>query len=234
MTPNAIPLGKVLSLAVANAVNPCAFAVLGMMLVSIVAYNPDKKSNVAWAGLAFSAAVFVMYLVYGLVIIKSFALMQYVTGVRPFLYKGLAIIAVLLGVLQLKDAAFYKPGGISTEMPVRWRPSLQRIIGRVTSPVGAFGIGLFVTVFLLPCTIGPYIIMGGMLSIVDMMQAMPTLLLYNLVFISPMLAITLVVYVGLGTAGDVLAWKDQSIRVLHLVAGLVMLVVGVAMWGEWL
>ncbi len=234
MSPSTIPLGKVLSLAVADAVNPCAFAVLGMMLVSIVAYNPDRKSRVAWAGLAFSAAVFIMYLIYGLVIIKSFQIMQYITGVRPFLYKGLGLVAMLLGVLQLKDAAFYKPGGVSTEMPVRWRPTLKGILGRITSPAGAFGTGLFVTVFLLPCTIGPYIIMGGMLSIVEIMQALPTLLLYNLVFISPMLAITLIVYLGLGSAGDVLAWKDRSIRLLHLVAGLVMLAIGVAMWGEWL
>ena len=231
---NEIPLGKVLSLAIADAVNPCAFAVLGMMLVSIVAYNPDRKARVAWAGLAFSAAVFIMYLVYGLVIIKSFELMQYITGVRPFLYKGLGGVAMLLGVLQLKDAAIYTPGGIGTEMPMRWRPTLQGILARITSPVGAFGVGLFVTLFLLPCTIGPYIIMGGMLSFVEIMQAFPTLLLYNLVFVSPMLVITLVVYVGLGTANDVLAWKDRSLRMLHLVAGLVMLAIGLAMWGEWL
>jgi hypothetical protein len=229
-----VPLGKVVFLAIADAVNPCAFAVLAMMLVSIIAYNPHKRSNLIWAGLAFSAAVFVMYLIYGLFIIKSFQVVQAITSSRPFLYKVLAVVAIALGLLQIKDSVFYKPGGATTEMPLRWRPTVKGLMARVTSPAGAFGVGLFVTLFLLPCTIGPYIILGGMLSFMEIVRTLPTLLLYNVIFISPMLAITLVVYAGLSGAGDVQAWKDRNIRLMHLLAGLVILSIGVAMLGEWL
>ena len=69
-----VSLGKVISLALVDAVNPCEFAVLTMLLVSIIAYNPHKKANIIWAGLSFSLAVFIMYLIYGLFIIKSFQL----------------------------------------------------------------------------------------------------------------------------------------------------------------
>jgi hypothetical protein len=229
-----IPLEKVVMLAIADAVNPCEFAVLTMLLVSIIAYNPHKKSNVIWAGLAFSTAVFVMYLVYGLFIIKSFQLMQTITGVRPILYKALGGVAVLLGLLQIKDFFFYKPGSAATEMPVRWRPTVKGIIARVTSPLGAFGVGLFVTLFLLPCTIGPYIILGGMLSFMDIVRTLPILILYNVIFISPMLLITFIVYAGLRRVEDVQNWKDRHIRMMHLIAGLLIFGIGIAMLGEWI
>ena len=229
-----ISLTKVVSLALVDAVNPCEFAVLTMLLVSIIAYNPHKKENIIWAGLSFSLAVFIMYIVYGLFIIKSFQLVQGITTVRPFLYKALGGAAMLLGLLQIKDFFVYKVGSFATEMPVSWRPKVKRIISKVTSPVGAFGVGIFVTLFLLPCTIGPYIILGGMLSFMEILSTLPTLLLYNIIFISPMLLITLVVYFGLSRVEDVQNWKDKNIRILHLIAGLIILGLGIAMLAEWI
>ncbi|GAI89798.1 unnamed protein product, partial [marine sediment metagenome] len=67
-----LTLVKVLSLAAADAVNPCAFAVLLLMLVSIAAYNPGNRRSILYAGLAFIGAVFAMYFVYGLLLIKFY------------------------------------------------------------------------------------------------------------------------------------------------------------------
>ena len=71
-----ISIGYVVTLAVADAVNPCAFAVLTIILVSIIAHNPDNKSQVLWSGLAFALAILIMYPIYGLVIIKSFQMVN--------------------------------------------------------------------------------------------------------------------------------------------------------------
>lgn len=229
-----ISIGNVITLALADAVNPCAFAVLTMLLVAIIAYNPDKRSNIIWAGLAFSLAVFVMYMIYGLFIIKSFQMVQTITAIRPILYKALGAIAVLLGLLQIKDFVHYKEGNIATEMPISWRPKAQKIISGVTSPAGAFGVGLFVTLFLLPCTIGPYVILGGMLSIMEIVKTLPLLFLYNAIFIFPMLAITLIVYFGLSKVEDVQEWKDKNIRILHLIAGGLIMLIGLAMIFGWI
>ena len=43
----------VVSLAVADSINPCDLAILFMILVSIMIYNPNKKSKVLLAGFAF-------------------------------------------------------------------------------------------------------------------------------------------------------------------------------------
>jgi hypothetical protein len=228
-----VSLGKVITLALVDAVNPCEFAVLTMLLVSIIAYNPNKRRDILWAGFAFGVAVFVMYIIYGLFIIKSFQMVQTITAVRPVLYKVLGVIAILLGAFQIKDFFRYKEGSFSTEMPMSWRPKVKKIISGVTSPAGAFAVGLFVTIFLLPCTIGPYVILGGMLSFMEILKTLPMLLLYNAIFILPIVIITLLVYFGLSRVEDVQNWKDKNVRIMHLIAGLLISGIGIAMIFEW-
>ncbi len=228
-----LTLTKILSLAVVDAINPCALAVLTLMLIAILTYNPKKKRDILLAGLAFTCSVFIMYLFYGLVIIKSFQLIQVLTNVRILLYKILGFAAIILGILNLKDAVRYKAGSFLTEMPLSMRPRVKKIISGITSPKGAFIAGLFVTVFLLPCTIGPYVIAGGILSTLELIKTMPFLLLYNLIFILPMVAITLIVYVGFAKVEDVSGWKDQNIKYLHLITGLIMFILGLAIVLGW-
>lgn len=224
-----VSFGKTISLALVDAVNPCAFAVLTMMLVAIISYNPKDKKNIILAGLAFSLSVFVMYMFYGLVIIRFFKIVQAITNIRLILYKVLGVIAIILGLLQIKDFITYKPGGIGTEMPLALRPKVKKIIEGITSPKGAFGVGTFVTIFLLPCTIGPYVILGGMLSFSETLKSIPHLLLYNLIFILPMLLITCIVYLGISRVEDISSWKDKNIRIMHLIAGLIIAILGMAM-----
>jgi len=78
-----------------------------------------------------------------------------------YIFKAFGILAILLGIFNLKDYFFYRPGGLATEMPMKLRPGMKLLIKKITSPKGAFTIGIFVTLFLLPCTIGPYIIASG-------------------------------------------------------------------------
>lgn len=224
-----VTLWKVISLALVDAVNPCALAVLTMILLSIITYNPNKKKTILYSGLAFVAAVIIMYLIYGIVIIKFFQLIQAITSVRLILYKVLGVVAIGLGLLQIKDFITYKAGSFATEMPLSLRPKVKKLISRVTSPKGAFIVGLFVTLFLLPCTIGPYVIMGGILSAFAILKTLPLLLFYNLIFVLPMLVITIVVYFGVGKIDDVSAWKDKNTKILHLVAGIIIFLLGIAM-----
>lgn len=220
---------KILGLAAVDAVNPCAFAVLTLMLLAIITYNPEDKRNLLLAGLAFVASVFVMYLVYGLVIIKFFQLIQALTAIRLVLYKALGFVAIILGLLNLRDFFHYRPGGFATEMPLSMRGPLKKLISGVTSPRGAFVVGAFVTVFLLPCTIGPYVIAGGILSAMELVKTIPWLLLYNAVFVLPMLFLTGVVYFGAASVENLSDWKDNNIRYMHLIAGAIILVLGLAM-----
>ncbi|MCD6367825.1 MAG: hypothetical protein J7L45_01940, partial [Candidatus Aenigmarchaeota archaeon] len=217
-----LTIAKIISLAMVDSINPCALAVLTLMLIAILTYNPKDKRNVLLAGIYFIASVFIMYLFYGLVIINFFKVVQALTSMRLALYRALGFVAILLGLLNIKDFVRYKPGGFLTEMPMSLRPKVKKIISGITSPRGAFIVGLFVTLFLLPCTIGPYIIAGGILSVLSIMKTLPWLMLYNLIFVLPMVAIVVVVYAGISRVEDVSGWKDKNIRYLHLASGLIM------------
>jgi hypothetical protein len=82
-----------------------------------------------------------------------------------------------LGLIELKDFFFYKPGGIGTEMPLFFRPKVQSIIAKITSPIGAFGLGMFVLQFsCFHVQLDHIVILGGMLSYGEFANALPYLI----------------------------------------------------------
>lgn len=228
-------LGRITLLALADSVNPCEIAVLAMVLISILLANPKNKKKVLFAGLTFSLAVYIGYLAYGVLIIQFFKVFaEFLRESSKYVYNGLAIIAMIIGALNIKDFFFYKAGTIGTEMPLFMRPKVKRIIGDITSAKSAFLIGFIVTLFLLPCTIGPYIVASGLLSELGTLGALPWLLYYNFIFLLPMLIITFIVYFGLARVEDVSGWKEKNIKKLHLIAGILLLLVGVSLLAGWI
>lgn len=228
-------LTKITTLALADSVNPCAIAVLTMILVAIMIQNPDKKRKVLFAGFAFVLSVFTGYLFYGIIIVEFFkTFAEFLRQNSKYVYDGLSILAMLIGALNIKDYFYYRKGSFATEMPIFLRPKLKKIISGITSPKGAFIIGFLVTLFLLPCTIGPYIIASGLLAELGVLGALPWLLYYNLIFVLPMLAIVLIVYFGFAKVDEVSGWKERNIRRLHLIAGILLFGVGVALLMGWL
>lgn len=227
--------GRITTLALADSVNPCAIAVLTMVLMSILIQNPDKRKKVLYAGFAFVTSVYIGYLFYGLIIIQFFkAFAQFLRESSNMVYNGLAIFAMVLGALNIKDFFYYKKGGIATEMPIFLRPKVKQIIQRIISPSGAFIIGFLVTLFLLPCTIGPYIIASGLLAELGTLGAVPWLLYYNFLFVLPMLIIVGLVYFGFTQVDEVSGWKEMNIKKLHLIAGILLFAVGFALLMGWL
>jgi len=217
-----LTIAKIISLAVVDAINPCALAVLSLMLVAILTYNPRKKKNVLLSGLAFVLSVFIMYLIYGLIIIKSFQFIQALTSIKLWLYNLLGIGAIILGCFKLKDF-------IQNKATCKVDSRVNKIISKATSPGGAFLIGIFVTVFLLPCTIGPYVICGGILSPLCMLKILPLLLFYNLIFVLPMLVVVLIIYFGFSKIEDISSWQARNIKYLDLISGLIILALGISM-----
>lgn len=228
-------LGKITALALADSVNPCAIAVLTMILMAILMQNPEKKKRVLYAGLAFVFSVFIGYLFYGLIIIQFFkTFAEVLRNNSTWFYNGLGILSMIIGALNIKDFFFYRRGGIATEMPIWMRPRVKRIIEKITSPAGAFLIGFLVTLFLLPCTMGPYIVASGILAELGTFGALPWLLYYNLIFVLPMLGITILIYFGFTEIERVSDWKERNIKVLHLIAGILLFGVGLAMLIGWI
>ncbi len=225
-----VSLPQLLGLAAVDAVNPCELAVLVILMTAILTRFPKEKKKALKVGLSFSAAIFIMYFVFGLLIIYGFKFLTDITQLSgSWFYMLLGAVAIVLGAVNIKDAIWYGSGGFVSEVPMRWRPRMKQIISGTASVKGAFVVGLIVSLFLTPCTAGPYFVAGGILSNLTILSALPYLLLYMLVFISPMIAITLIVYSGFKAVEDVSSWREKNIKILHWIAGLILLGLGIAM-----
>ncbi len=225
---------KITALALADAVNPCALAVLALVLLVLLTQDPKNPKRVLYGGLAFTSAVYLGYFIYGFVITNLFKfLLQSSTGhvyliISKTIYYSLATIAMIIGALQVKDYFMYKKGSFGTEMPLFMRPKMKKWVKKITSPGSAFTIGIFVTLFLLPCTIGPLIVASGLLSELPIITIVSWLLYYDVVFVLPMLVITFLIFFGIAKVDQVDGWKERNIRRLHLIAGILMFLVGLA------
>lgn len=218
---SAVSLWVIISASLVDAINPCAFAVLLILLSTVLAQKSSRKRVVA-SGLAFSLAVFVSYLLMGLGVYTALAS----AGTSNVFTTVVGILAIVLGLFNLKDWLWYGKTP-PLEVPMSWRPKMAGVIERVTSPAGALVAGFLVSLFLLPCTSGPYIVVLGLLAENPMdAQLLWYLVIYNLVFILPMLAITF--FVAYGLKIDTLAMlREQHIDKLHLIAGLLLIGIGV-------
>jgi len=218
----ALSILTVIGAALVDSINPCAIAVLLILMGALLA-SGDKKRALK-AGLAFTVSIYIAYFLFGL---GLFSALQ-ISGLSYWFYKIIGVLAIIIGLFNIKDFFWYAGAGFVMEIPRAWRPKLKSMLGAVTSPLGAFLMGFVVCLFELPCTGGPYIFILGLLAErATMMASIPILLLYNLFFVLPLIVITVAIYLGFANVEKATAWKDNNIRLLHLIAGLIMLILGV-------
>ena len=219
-----LTIPAVLVAAAVDAINPCAFAVLIILLTTILVSGIKRRALMA--GLAFTISIYISYFLMG---IGLYSAIQ-ATKITHKFYIVVAVLAIIIGLFNLKDFLWYGKWFIM-EVPMSWRPKLQALIKGITSVPGAFLIGFAVSLFLLPCTSGPYIVILGLLSETTTRNvAVLYLLLYNAIFVLPMLVITGAVYLGLTTTEKAEKWRKGRLKILHLIAGLIMICLGIGMF----
>jgi cytochrome c biogenesis protein CcdA/glutaredoxin len=222
-----LTLAAVVGASAVDAINPCAFAVLIILMTTILASGGGKKA--LKSGVAFAISIFISYFLMGFGLYRALGL----GGVAGIFYKVVGWLAIILGLFNLKDYFWYGKGFLM-EVPMGWRPALKGLIRSVTTPLGAFAIGFLVSLFLLPCTSGPYIVILGMLAKnVLQTNAIFYLALYNLIFVLPMIIITLAVYKGFNPA-KAEAIRQKRLKTLHLIAGIIMLAMGIVVLVGWI
>lgn len=226
-TETSISMSVLFWAALVDAINPCAFAVLILLVATVI--SAKGKSSGLLSGLLFSFAVFISYFLMGLGIYKAIGAFN-----LPQIFSIIiGAIAILIGLANLKDFFWYGKGFVM-EVPFGWRPKMQAIIKGATSPLGAMGAGFLVSLFLLPCTSGPYIVVLGLLAQKEnLIRSVFLLAVYNLIFILPMVVITIGMYFGV-RAKRLENWRQKNIRLLHLVAGSIMLFIGTYLIYGWL
>lgn len=207
-----------------DSINPCAIAVLLILLGSLLAVRDKKKA--LQIGLLFCFGLYIAYFLAGLGLFSFFTYLD-LSRFAFYIHVIIGVLAILFGLLNIKDFFWYGKG-IIAEIPRAWRPTLKKFLKNISSPMGAFLGGFIIILFELPCTGGPYLFTIGYLSGISKIVVVPILIYYNLIFILPLLLIIFLMYFGYSTVEKAAKWKDRNIRILHLIAGLIL--VGLGIW----
>lgn len=222
---NRIALPAVITSAAVDSLNPCACAVLVLLLGTILLASGRKRRAVLGAGLAFTTACFISYFLMGFGLLSAIQ----VSGIQHYIYIVVAGLAILIGLWNIRES-LGQGQRIRIEVPKSWQPRLKRITSSIVSVPGAFFMGLLISLLLLPCTSGPYVVIIGMLSNTSTrMQAVLLLILYNIIFVLPFIIITLVISLGLTTTARIEMWRQKNMPKFHLITGLVMFALGIVM-----
>lgn len=229
-----LTLPTLIALAGANAINPCALAMLAFALIAILTKYPRERKRVLQVGFAFTIGFFIIYFVYGIILVNVLKLFAALEAIKIYFYKAAGIISIIIGLFNIKDFFAYGGGGFVTETPRSWRPKLREIISKITSARGGFIVGLITALFLTPCMMGPYLICCSLLQDISPIVAVLHLLLYNVIIILPMIAITLIIYFGFTTIDVVYGWREKNLRLLHLITGIVLVLIGLALLFGWI
>lgn len=197
------------TLAVAGAglldgINPCAFATIVFFISYMSLVGRGRKEMLA-AGGAFAAAVFVTYLLLGMGLLKFLSFLNEFSVVAKCVYLLAAIGTFALAFLSLYDAYKAKQGKvkeITLQLPKSLKQRIHKVIREQTRTsgviTGALAIGFAISVLELVCTGQVYLPTITFVMSVEGMRghALAYLILYNLMFIVPLLVMFGFVYWG--------------------------------------
>lgn len=215
--------------ALADSISPCAFAILFVILGSILSETGSHK-KVLQAGFAFCLSIFMSYYLMGIWLYRAFAFASQAHYLQIFA----AVLALFIGLGNIKDY-FWPEKGWSMEMPTFLKLASKKYLKKIHSPSWAFVVGILISLFLLPCTGGPYLTVLSYLAsenaTINLMGYI-YLLIYNLVFITPFLCITGLVYFGTADISVLKEYRETYKQEIHLAVGILMLGLGLYLVGD--
>lgn len=188
----AITLGVVISAAVVDGFNPCAFTVLLLFITSLLAATQAGqgeradliRGRVVGLGSIYIASVFLTYLALGVGLLSTVDLFTQ----RHLPARLGALFVIGLGLWMLKDY-FLPELGLRLEGPHALGQWARRIGQRATIPALITG-GILIGLCTLPCSGAVY------LAVLSLLAAQPSaltgfgyLILYNALFVLPLMVI---------------------------------------------
>ena len=190
-----------------DGVNPCAFATL-LFLLSYLAYTGRTPREVVAVGGLFTAGVFGTYLATGLGLLAFLRELAGFAAVARWVYRLTAAGALVLAALSLRDFALCLRGQareMTLQLPAflkrRVHASIRSRLGLRATGAAAFATGAAVSVLELACTGQVYLPTLVYVSRLpgERLGAVGYLVLYNLAFIAPLVALFALAWAGVGS-----------------------------------
>jgi cytochrome c biogenesis protein CcdA len=221
-----LTLPVVMVSALVDSINPCAFAILLFLLVSLSAAGSRRR--ILMVGGAYVVALFLFHLLVG---IGLFSFVSFSGLSRAFSLAG-AALALVLGLITIADVIRNRETFLLS-VPESKKGMIGRYLEQVSVPA-ALILGILAGLFGFSCTGGIYIsILGLMGRSLTLSAGLPYLLLYNVIFVLPLALIVLLVAYGY-SPGTADRWRIGNRRFIRLIIGLVMVALGIVIAAGWI
>lgn len=230
----AFSLPTVLVAGLVDGLNPCAFATL-VFFISYLAFTGREGREVLAAGTAFALGVFLTYLGVGVGLLKFLATLPFLDAASRWIYALTAALCLFLAIASLHDwwrARRGQAGEMHLKMPTRLRRWINRAIrwgagARAFVPV-TFVTGAMVSIIELACTGQVYLPTILFVLGVPELQARAGLylVLYNLMFVLPLVVVFVLAYWGTTSQQLGLLIHRHIAKVKLATAGLFLLLAG--------
>lgn len=198
-----------------DGINPCAFAVIVFFISFLTVYKYNRR-EIILVGSAYCAAVFCAYLLLGLGVFKFLYALRGFSYVIKGFYMLTAGLCLLFFVLSVYDFLVYyktkKSDGMLLQLPLSLKTRIHKIMGfflrdknksalRLT--LAALAVGFGVSLVEAVCT-GQVYVPTCVLIMQDpafRVRAVSYLVLYNLMFIVPLVAVFVLALLGYESKG---------------------------------
>lgn len=214
-------LGLVITSAAIDSINPCAIGVL-ILMISVLMGSGKSVGRMVLMGSLYIFAIFATYLIAGLGLVYFFSEIPIV--IAEYLSIAVGILVILAGMLEIKDYFWYGKG-FSLQIPHYFAKKIQEYSSSKTTFAGVMFLGAFVAAVELPCTGAPYLAIITVLRIDFNLAAFGMMVLYNLIFVAPLIAILGAVASG-AKLSSVQKWKEDSKGGMRLAIGLLLIALG--------
>ncbi|HSW61629.1 MAG TPA: hypothetical protein VLJ60_12580 [bacterium] len=207
-----------------DGINPCAMWVLMFLLTLLV--NAKSRKKLIMVGTVFVVSSAVVYFLFMTAWLNIFTFM----GVSQYITIALGILALLMGLINIKEFFFFKKG-ISLMIPEKAKPKLfekmRKIMNNsnfIVSLFGTIALAFFVNLIELGCTIGLPAIYTRVLSVQQISTSVKYfyMALYNAYYVIPLAVIVALFVFTMGKY----RFEEKHAKVLKLVSGILMITLG--------
>lgn len=206
--------------ALIDSINPCAFSVLLLTIAFLFSLGKARKS-ILQVGLSYIFGIFIIYILIGLGILQ----VLHIFNTPHFMAKAGAYLIIVLGLINLLNEYFPR-FPIKLKIPQASHRKIAELMEKASLPA-AFALGALVGLCEFPCTGGPYLVVLGMLhDSGTYWSGLGYLLLYNLLFVSPLVVI-LMLSSEQSLMDRVSAWRKSNTGNMRLYGGLAAIAIGV-------
>ena len=212
-------LGLIIGTAAIDSINPCAIGVLILMIAVILGKGTMRRMLIL--GSIYVLAVMLTYLIAGLGLLYFFASVP--LFVTQYISITVGLILILAGLIEVKDFFWYGRG-FSLTIPAAFTNKIHKLSKNTTVP-GVILLGAFVAAVELPCTGAPYLAIITILSLNFNFTAFLLLVLYNIIFVAPLIFILILVAFGVKLPA-LKKWKQDSRGYMRLFIGLMLIGLG--------